>query len=336
MNDQYFEKIKVAVQKSIEYEKLEKIADELNKTELENLLQVVNTILLEKTGQTIEKEHIKFYPQYVGNTGIGETLNKKLSNIIFDYYYPKATEKEYAHYTSLTALKSILIETKKIRLTSALKRLKDNEFKLFYADHNLKGYEKEENGFSYDEHLMRDLFYLSFTEVKNEILDDTRFLWDSFGKSGKGVKLVFEIETNHVDFRKVFYQGDETNPESSLLNLLAKEIYDKYDEKVFVYSGVSKMGSFYIDDKFNKEIESRYLVKRFSDDYGDKFNFEIKCDENDFPFIELDFESEWGNFKLTKIQPGKECNKLEVENIVKESGLKIEVLDNARNIEDYY
>lgn len=335
MNDEYFEKVKAAIQKSIEYEKLEKISNELNKTQLNDLIEMVNKILQEQTGETIDKNHIKFYPQYIGNTGIGNTLDKKLSNIIFDYYYPKATEQEYAHYTSVSALKGIICDTKKIRLTSTIKRLKDNEFKLFYADHNLKGYEKEENGVSYDEQLMRDLFYISFTEVKNELLEDTRFLWDNFGGSGKGVKLIFEIKTNHTDFRKVFYKDQKTKSESSLLHVLAKKIYDKY-EKVFVYAGVSKMGSFFIDEKFNKEIETRFLIKRWSDDYGDKFNFEIKNDENGHPFIELDFNSEWGEFKLTKIQPGKECDKQQIEKLVSESGLSIEVLNNARNIEDFY
>ena len=335
MNDEYFEKVKAAIQKSIEYEKLQKFANELNETQLNDLIEIVNKILQEKTGETIDKNHIKFYPQYIGNTGIGNTLDKKLSNIIFDYYYPKATEQEYAHYTSVSALIGIICDSKKLRLTSPIKRLKDNEFKLFYSDHNLKGYEKEENNVSYDEQLMRDLFYISFTEVKNELLDDTRFLWDNFGGSGKGVKLIFEIKTDHPDFRKVFYKEQKTKSESSLLNVLAKEIYNKY-EKVFVYAGVSKMGSFYIDDDFNKEIETRFLLKRWSEEYEDKFNFEIKNDENGNPFIELDFNSEWGEFKLTKIQPGKECDKQQIEQLVSESGLSIEVLNNARSIEDFY
>ncbi len=257
-----------------------------------------------------------------------------MSNIIFDYYYPKATEQEYAHYTSVSALKGIICDTKKLRLTSTIKRLKDNEFKLFYADHNLKGYEKNEHGTSDDEHLMRDLFYISFTEVKNELLDDTRFLWDSFGGGGKGVKLIFEIKSNHTDFRKVFYKDQKTKSESSLLHVLAKEIYDKY-EKVFVYAGVSKMGSFFIDEKFNKEIETRFLIKKWSDDYADKFNFEIKNDINGNPFIELDFISEWGEFKLTKIQPGKDSDKKQIEQLVRDSGFSIEVLNVARNIEDF-
>jgi hypothetical protein len=113
MNDEYFEKVKAAIQKSIEYEKLEKIANELNRTQLNDLIKLVNKILKEQTGETIDENHIKFYPQYIGNTGIGNTLNKKLSNIIFDSYYPKANEQEYAHYTNVSALKGIICDTKK-------------------------------------------------------------------------------------------------------------------------------------------------------------------------------------------------------------------------------
>lgn len=334
MNDEYFERVKKQIDKMLKYEELEKIAHQKNSTDIDELVDSVNSILENKTGQKISKNHIKFYPQYVGNTGIGETLDKKLSQIIFDYYYPVASESEYAHYTSVDVLKSILSQ-KKIRLTSTIKRLKDNEFKLFYSDYNLKGYEKTENGNSLDEQLMSELFYISFTENKNEIWDDTRFLWDNFGKAGMGVKLIFDIETDHPDFRKVFYQSEETKSENSLLHSIAKMIDEKY-QQVFVYAGVSKMGSFYIDEKFNQEIETRFLIKKWSDNYTNDFDFEILKDENGFSYIELDFQSNWGNFKLKQIQPGTYCNKSEIEEIVCKSGMDIEVLKNAVSIDDLY
>lgn len=334
MNDEYFERVNKLIDKMLKYEKLEKVAHQKNQDELNELVSSMNDILQKETGQQITKDHIKFYPQYIGNTGIGDTLDKKLSHLIFDYYYPKATETEYAHYTSVDALRSIL-EQKKIRLTSTIKRLKDNEFKLFYSDHKLKGYEKIENDSSYDEQLMADLFYISLTENQNEIWDDTRFLWDNFGNSGQGVKLIFDIETNHPDFRKVFYQGDETKSENSLLHSIAKMIDEKY-QQVFVYAGVSKMGSFYIDDRFNKEIETRFLIKKWSDNYSNEFNFEILQDDNGFPFIELDFLSDWGNFKLKQIQPGANCDKSVIEDIVAKSNMDIEVLNKAVSIDDLY
>lgn len=334
MNEEYFERVKKQVVKMQEYEEMEKISGQKNRTEINDLVSTINIILQDLTGQKITKDHIKFYPKYIGNTGIGETLDKKLSQIIFDYYYPKSAESEYAHYTSVAALKNILLH-KKIRLTSTIKRLKDNEFKLFYSDYNLKGYEKVENGNSYDENLMSQLFYISLTESKNELFDDTRFLWDNFGNAGKGIKLIFDIETNHPDFRKVFYQNNETKSEDSLLHRIAKMIDEKY-QQVFVYAGVSKMGSFYIDDKFNKEIESRFLIKKWSDNYSQDFNFEILEDDDGFPFIELDFQSEWGNFNLKQIQPGSNCDKSIIEDLVAKSNLDIEVLNNAISIDDLY
>ena len=248
------------------YAQLKKEADALNKTLLNELVELVNAVLIEEGCPLINGSQIKFYPQYIGNTGIGEPIDSSLTNIIYDNYFPVAPSGQYAHFTDLIALESILSK-QKIRLTSTIKRKDDWEFKLFYDDLNVTGFERPYRGGTYDDYLMNELFYLSVTENKEVGIDLKRGMWNHFGHAGTGVKMIFEIETSHRDFRQVFYQNAKSMEGKSLLHKLNDRIESRFG-KPFVFNSLSKIGSFYISKCFQDEFESRFLIKK---DYIYKF-----------------------------------------------------------------
>jgi len=312
-----------------EIDKLRIAAMKNNEEKLSELVSFVNEILLSEGCQTIDSTQIKFYPQSIGNTFIGETLTSTyLSEIIYRYYYPTAPSGIYAHFTTLEALESILVTEKKIRLTSMIKRKDDWEFKLFYEEHGITGYTREVGNTTLDETLMRELFYMSLTDNKTEEIDIKRGIWNYFGVYGKGVKIIFDISTQHIDFRKVCYQNEKIKNKEALLHKLEKGIYEKYKQH-FVFASVSKIGGFYISKLFTDEFETRYLIKNGSGSYQLPFTFPIQYNPDQVPYISLNFHSKWGNFIPIKVQPGKNCERDKVLQIVNDSGLGLEVLPNA-------
>lgn len=308
-----------------EMDRLSAQARKNNIERIDELVTLVNEILIEEGCETIDKTQIKFYMEFIGNFSVGETMDNKLSHIIFQYYYPTAQSGEYAHFTSIEALESILTN-QKIRLTSMLKRKDEWEFKLFYEEHDITGYTRQHGGATYDEYLMSELFYLSLTKNQDSDTDIKRGMWGHFGKGGTGVKLVFDISTNHIDFRKVCYQNDRVQNGVALLQKLDAAIMARFNMP-FVFESESKVGGFYISKIFNDEFETRYLIKKGSSNYP--FPFQILQNENGIGYIELDFVSRWGNFTPVKIQPGLNCDRNRVLQIVQNSGLNIEVLPNA-------
>lgn len=324
LSKEYLESIKKQLDKQKWYDGLRQEAETLNQERRQELLDLVNSTLLEENCPTIIESQIKFYPQYIGNTGIGMPLDKGLTEIIYNYYYPPAPDGEYAHFTDLIALESIL-SNKKIRLTSTIKRKDHMEFKLFYDDHDIEGFRRPDDGATKDELLMKDLFYLSLTENKEPAIDIRRGMWDYFGKQGAGVKLIFDISTIHTDFRKVYYPEAPFSEDKQLVRKLMERIYAAFS-KPFVFNSISKFGSFYIHAAFYDECETRYLIKRLSDDYP--FPFTIHYQDT-IPYIELDFVSLWGSFIPIQVQPGVNCDRIEVQRIVDASGLSVEVLPNA-------
>lgn len=327
LSKEYIEQMKKQMDKFEWYEKLRQEADILNRTRRQDLVDLVNTILGEEHCPHITENQIKFYPQYIGNTGIGMPIDKGLTKIIYNYYYPPSPEGEYAHFTDLVALESIL-SSQKIRLTSTIKRKDDLEFKLFYEDHDIEGFKRPADASTQDELLMNDLFYLSLTENKESAIDIKRGMWQHFGKGGTGVKLIFDIKTNHSDFRRVYYPNSAYDVDKQLVKKLMEGINNEFT-KPFVFNSISKFGAFYIDSGFDDECETRYLVKRLSDDYP--FPFVVQYQDT-IPFIELDFVSPWGSLLPIKVQPGLNCDRTEVQRIIYASGLTIEVLPNATSL----
>lgn len=327
MDAEYIQKVKdtqISLERYERFNRLRLEANELNRTRRNELVDLVNNILQAEGCPLINNAHIKFYPQYVGNTGFGDVIDQSLTRIIYNYYYPAAKNGEYAHFTDLTALDSIL-KSKKIRLTSTIKRKDDKEYKLFYEDANITGFKRPYNiDFTVDENLMRDLFYISLTKNQDTSVDIKRGMWQYFGRGGYGVKLVFDIDIIHSDFREVCYaEGSK-----QLLKKLNDEIGITFD-KPLVFNSISKIGSFYIHEDFKDEFETRILVKNGSDDYP--FPFKI-FDATTIPYIELDFEGELGKIMPVKIQPGMFCNRDDVQKIVESSGLNIQVLPNATSL----
>lgn len=321
LSKQFIEQIKQQVEKNQWYAELQREAEVLNNTRKEDLLNLVNTALAEEKCPLITENQIKFYPQYIGNTGIGKPIDKGLTEIIYNYYYPQAPNGEYAHFTDLLSLESIL-ESKNIRLTSAIKRIDDLEFALFYEDHDIEGFKRPIDASTQEEALMKDLFYLSLTENKKPSIDIKRGMWKHFGKNGTGVKLIFNIVTTHVDFRSVYYPNSPYSVDKQLVSKLIERINRMFC-KPFIFNSISKFGSFYIHSDFEDECETRYLIKRLTDDYPFPFTVQF---HNNIPYIELDFVSPWGSFLPIKVQPGLYCNRTEVQKIVNESGLNVEVL----------
>jgi hypothetical protein len=327
LSKEYIEQIKKQMEKFEWYENLRHEAEVLNRTRRQELVDLVNSILSEEHCPPITVSQIKFYPQYIGNTGIGLPIDKGLTKIIYNYYYPPAPNGEYAHFTDLSALESILT-FKKIRLTSTIKRKNELEFKLFYEDHDIDGFKRPADASTQDEQLMNDLFYLSLTENRESLIDIKRGMWKYFGKGGTGVKLIFDISTVHSDFRKVYYPDSPFSTDKKLMIKLMERINATFG-KPFLFNSISKFGAFYIHSDFDDECETRYLIKRHSDDYP--FSFSIQH-QGTIPFIELDFVSPWGSFLPIKVQPGLNCNRAAVQSIVDASGLTLEVLPSATSL----
>ncbi|SFW89391.1 hypothetical protein [Chitinophaga sancti] len=323
----FVEGIREQVERDNRYQELLREADVLNKRERAGLVELINGILQEEKCPLINENQIKFYPQYIGNTGIGVPIDTTLTKIIYDHYYPPAPAGEYAHFTDLTALQSILTN-RKLRLTSTIKRKHEFEFTLFYSDHDIEGFKRPIDNSTMEEGLMKDLFYISLTENKEPEIDIRRGMWQHFGKMGAGVKLIFDITTSHSDFRKVYYPNSSYAADKNLLAKLMDRISEVYG-KPLVFKAISKFGTFYIDAGFEDECETRYLIKRYSDDYPFPF---VTHFHGDIPFIELDFISPWGKLLPIKVQPGVNCNRDDVQSIVDASGMGLEVLPNVTSI----
>lgn len=328
LSAEYLNQIKQGLEKQKQHQRLRQAANLLNQTRKKDLVEIINATLNEEHCPLITEAQIQFYPQYIGNAGIGMPIDKGLTKIIYDYYYPPASLGQYAHFTDLFALESILTN-QKIRLTSTIKRKDEAEFELFYEHHDeIDGYSRDFGTSIYSEDLMKDLFYISLTDNQDSVIDIKRGMWRYFGKNGEGVKLIFEISTEHGDFRRVYYPNSNSSKNKQLVKKLTERISSEFSMPL-LFNSISKFGAFYIDAGYEDESEARFLIKKFSDDYP--FPFTIHHKDN-IPYIELNFESPWGIFKPIQVQPGLKCSRDEVQQIVDQSGLNIEVLSNATSI----
>lgn len=320
--------ILVQLEKMKFYDALRVEANQLNRTKKTELVLMINEILSKFNCPLINENQIKFYPQYIGNTGIGTPIDKQLTKIIYDHYYPAAKSGTYAHFTNLEALDGITNQ-RKLRLTSTYKRKDDLEFALFYVDHNIEGFKNATSTSASNDELMKNLFYISLTADQAMEIDIQRGIWDYFGVQGTGVKLIFDIETEHIDFRDVHYPNPKKTKSTQLFSRLENKIYSTF-RKHLLFNSISKVGSFYIDSKFKDEFETRFLIKNLSDDYF--FNFEI-LNFNGIPYIELDFISEWAKIEPVKVQPGAECDCKLVQEILKKNDSKAVILPNATHLQ---
>lgn len=290
------------------YDERSRIAEDLNREKLDELVSLINDVFERNNiDGRIDHSHIRFNADVIGN--IIKVDDKKFSEIIFDSIFSKPNVDKYSHFTSFNAACNIL-NTKELWLFNLIKNFDDEEFRLFYEEHNIDGYRhmSETFGIKTDyRSLMSEIFSLCLTTDTNTSPE----LWDYFGHGGTGIKLTFEIESHIPDFRAVYY-SDKSKPERiPFLADLFDAVIKKYNYPLsFTY--ISKIGGFYIHGKFDNEDEYRFLVKRTSDSYN-AWDFVPVTFQNDISYIVLPFDSRLATFKLKKVSKGPNCSTQDFE-----------------------
>jgi hypothetical protein len=310
ISDEYMEMIKK------EFE-IQNETDILNNN-LTITIQEINKIFKDYgINRTIHPTEVMFGKKHFGNRIIINwdivtrdrvfvSINK-LSEILFDYYYPKPQTVDFYHFTTLDSAIKIL-QSEQFRLYNLIKNYYFDEFRTFYEDHNLDGYRTSytPDGDLYEDHLMKQTFSLSLANKKTLSSSQEDYMWQVFSDEYKGVKLEFEIVTAHIDFRDIYYKNPSDPNKDLLINALDKHFKDNYNRQ-FAFSKVSKIGGFYLPSTYDLENETRFLIKKHTDDYD--FNFNIVNESGNIAYIELPFTSNYGNFKIKSIHIGKDCDK---------------------------
>jgi hypothetical protein len=236
----------------------------------------------------------------------------ELSRIIFDAYYPEPQGTTFYHYTSLSALRGIL--KRELKMNSLMKHYGDDEFRSFYKDHDITGYEVnvDDNGILMQDVIMGQIYAMCFAMPEGLTDASDSALWRSFADNGQGVKIQFNIKTNHPDFRKIFYRRKNIDKNQLLFNMINSAIKSKFNRQ-FTISGISKMGAFYLPGDYGIENEARLLIKRHTDEYG--FNVEEHPNH-----IMIPFESDYASISIDKIIPGKNCDMLVLSDTIEKAG----------------
>jgi hypothetical protein len=281
------------------YEKRKAIAVQRNLNELTDLVNDINSIL-QKHGVSsqITNKQINFDTNEIHNILLPD---KTFSSIIFDTCFPKPTPKLFSHYTSFQAFSNIL-SSKTLRLYNLQKNHKSGEFTEFYTDHNIWGYNNKTELFGIptdNESLMNEIFCLCLTAYGLDRHDTSK--WRDFGDFGKGIRIDFEIQPYFGEFRKIYYPNTP-NTGIPILKDLFETIPTKYDLPLN-FTGISKIGSYYIRNEYNTENEYRFLIKRTSDEYLAKYLNPVKTDDN-VAYITIALNSPFANFKIVSVQPG--------------------------------
>lgn len=287
------------------YNILEIQAYKNNKSNIKTLTDIINSIFLKYgVSERITHKQIKFFAQYIGNI---ELKDKKFSEILIDFIYPKPNIEHFAHFTDIVSAINIL-KSEKLRLYSLQKYTVYEEFEQFYKIHGYDGYEISKTDiFGHSTgyiDLMKDNYIFSLTSQNN----NNENMWKIFGDEEDGVKINFRIKSVHYDFRKIHY-SDKKIP-----------ILDEFDTQIFTnyclplnYSYVSKIGSFYIGSNFKYEEEYRFMIKNGTDQY--KFqDFQIK-NENEHNFIELPFQSKYADIQIESLEIGKNAEISNINNL---------------------
>jgi hypothetical protein len=288
-----------------------KIVNKKNIDEINALVELVNKILL-KHGitDTINKNQIRFNADFIGN--ITWVDDKKLSELIFEKVYPTPTRRIFSHYTKFDKGISV-IDKSEFWLFNLLQNFSAEEFRLFYREHGLDGYEQNTETFGIltgYRPLMSEIFALCLTTEENT----SSALWNYFSDNGTGLKLTFEIDSTIPDFREVYYSNIHNPQPIELLKDLFTEIKDKF-KYPFNFTYMSKIGAFYIKGVFKNEEEYRFLIKRTSDNYN-AWRLQPITFQNDISYIVLPFETEFAKFKLIKVEKGPNCNSSEFDKII--------------------
>ena len=245
--DQYKKTISEKLKKMNEYEERQKIAEEKNCTDIDRLVDLVNkTLSNHGVTETIDKTQIRFNADYVGN--ITWIDDKKLSEVIFEHIYPTPEKKLFSHYTGFDTGKSIL-EKDEFWLFKLIQNFDAEEFRLFYREHGLDGYEQNTQTFEIwtgYRPLMAEIFALCLTAEDNK----TPTLWEYFAENETGVKLTFEVDSKIPDFREVYYSNHKKPEPIPLLKDLFEQIQKEFNYP-FNFTYMSKIGAFYIKGVFS-------------------------------------------------------------------------------------
>jgi hypothetical protein len=309
--EEYMKQIADKIARMNAYDQRQKIANEKNISEINKLVDLVNKILAKHgIADTINKNQIRFNADYVGN--ITWVDDKKLSELIFEKIYPTPTRKTFSHYTKFDKGISV-IDKSEFWLFNLLQNFDAEEFRLFYKEHGLDGYEQNTETFGIwtgYRPLMSEIFALCLTTEENS----SPTLWNYFSDNGTGLKLTFEIESKIPDFREVYYSNIHDPKPIELLKDLFTEIKNQFNYP-FNFTYMSKIGAFYIKGVYENEQEFRFLIKRTSDNYN-AWRLQPITFQNDISYIVLPFETEFAEFKLIKVEKGPNCDTNEFDKII--------------------
>ncbi|WP_100629841.1 hypothetical protein [Algoriphagus formosus] len=291
--------------KQKEFDEAKRVANEKNRTQINQLVDCVNSVLEENNiPESINSAHINFEPNAVGNNYCGKE-DKKLTEIFFNHVFPKPQQIEFAHFTSVDTAKSI-VGSKSFWVFNLAKNA-EAEYQKFYEDHGLFGFreQKEFIGLktSYEDN-RKSIFSLSFTSENN----NSEAMWESFGNGYKGVKLFFKVESESFAFRKIRYS--KPKEKIKLLKDLSEAVKNEFGTTLRLYK-ISKAGAFYISGLLDFEDEYRFIHDRINDTH----KFDLKKHDNGQSYVIVPFENPVIKFKLFRIEKGAYCDLREFEEL---------------------
>jgi len=308
------------------YEKRKKISDGRNKNELTDLVTDINDILrYHNSTKKITDKQIAFNSDQIHNINLED---KSFSNILFDICFPKPQDKIFSHYTTFAAFANI-ISSRTLQLYNLHKNYKYGEFAEFYKDHGIVGYNDKTKilGIPTDkDSLMTKIYCFCLTGFGLDRFDT--YKWRDFGHFGKGIRIDFEIEPLLAEFRKIFYPKP-ANSGIPVLKDLFKKIPSKYNLPLNFF-GISKIGSFYIKNKYNTENEYRLLIDLTFDEYAHCLQ-PIKVDKK-VSYINIALNSPFADFKLKSVQPGYDFPNEhldEIEKLINKLSPQTKILEKA-------
>jgi len=243
-------------------------------------------------------------------------LGANLADQLWDFIFPRAPSAIYYHFTKMDGFQGI-ISSERLRLYNLHKRYDDDEFRAFCRDHGLEGFldesAKRPSG-DIHEQLMDNLFYVSLVDHGQR---DSTHHWEVFGAGRTGVRLGFKIEADHYsDFLTVSYQSPDRSP-------MFFALQDAFASlgRDFIVLGISRMGAYYVLQKFRKEHEYRLLVHKPQD--SKQFEFVVTPEgTGHVKFIECEMGGRTcSKFAVTLVEvtSGKFCDHSTVEAVVRTS-----------------
>jgi hypothetical protein len=319
----------------------ERETNRLNNLHISEAVQISNALLtnrIYKNKEIIKIEDVHFTDNFFGDgtdvqrTEISEdekriievtfSSKRRLSNILFNIYYPNATESEYYHFTKLSTLKHIL--KGELKLNPLVTNANFDEFKTFYIDHDILGYfqNHDYDGKLMKETLMRETYAFCMASKVGLKDENERALWGSFADGGGGVRIEFGVKSNHPDFRKIFYKEAHLDLEDLIINRLNRVIRNLYKRQLFI-SGISKIGAFYLPGDYKIENEVRFVVKKHTDQYG--FHY-----DDSKGYIILPFDNLYATFTIKKIKMGPRCSEEDkklVDSLLKQYNYSLDILE---------